>query len=150
MMTSRIKKGFTLVELLVVVSLIGVLATLVIANLNSARERARDANRKSDLRNIQTALRLYYNDNGRYPASASASIVACPTTCVWGSPWTNGSVTYMGTLPDDPLSTQDYQYTYINDDSYTLEACLENESDDTGVATSASWCASGWKYSVVP
>ena len=63
------KKGFTLIELLVVVSLLGVLATLVIANLNSARERTRDATRKSDLRNIQTALRLYYNDKGTYPQS---------------------------------------------------------------------------------
>ena len=69
-------KGFTLVELLVVISLIGILSTLVIANLNSARERARDAQRKSDLRNIQTALRLYYNDNAGYPASSSYNIVA--------------------------------------------------------------------------
>ena len=53
----KTQKAFTLVELLVVISLIGILATLVLANLNSARERARDAERKSDLRNIQTALR---------------------------------------------------------------------------------------------
>lgn len=144
------KKGFTLVELLVVVSLIGILSTLVIANLNSARERARDAQRKSDLRNIQTALRLYYNDNGRYPAASGSSISACSGTCTWGSPWVNGSITYMGILPEDPLSNQSYQYTFIDTDNYTLEACLENRSDEKGVATTAGWCSSGWKYSVRP
>ncbi len=143
-------KGFTLVELLVVVSLIGILATLVLANLNSARERARDAQRKSDLRNIQTALRLYYNDLGEYPASSGTDIVACDGTCVWGNIWQNNSITYMGTLPPDPLSTQAYRYTYVDDDNYILEACLENKSDDKGVATAAAWCPSGWKYVVNP
>jgi len=59
--------AFTLIELLVVMALIGTLATLLLANFNAARERARDAQRKSDLRNIQTALRLYYNDYGIFP-----------------------------------------------------------------------------------
>lgn len=146
----KYKLGFTLVELLVVVSLIGVLSTLVLANLNSARERARDAQRKSDLRNIQTALRLYYNDTGGYPTASGGNIVACSGTCTWGQPWINGTVTYMGTLPKDPLSSQYYIYTYVDSDNYTLEACLENKSDDKGVATTGSWCPSGWKYSVMP
>lgn len=133
------KKAFTLVELLVVVSLIGILATLVLANLNSARERARDAERKSDLRNIQTALRLYYNDNNSYPATLTA----------WGDPWVDGDVTYMNILPADPLSpAQDYLYIYTDSDNYTLRACLENASDDKGVLESN--CVSGYKYEVKP
>lgn len=144
------KKGFTLIELLVVISLIGVLATLVLANLNSARERARDAGRKSDLRNIQTALRLYYNDTSSYPTSSAGAPVACDGTCSWGQqPWSNDGITYMGTLPGDPLSpTQVYTYTYIDDDNYTLSACLENSSDDKCTADAS--CSSGCRYIVTP
>lgn len=142
-------KGFTLIELLVVVSLIGVLATLVLANLNSARERARDATRKSDLRNIQTALRLYYNDNTGYPQSSSGSIVGCSGTCTWGSAWVKAGVTYMNILPNDPLTGQTYTYTgVVGGEDYTLKACLENKSDDKGIADGT--CSSGYKYEVKP
>lgn len=139
-----IQKGFTPIELLVVVSLIGVLATLVIANMNSARERARDAQRKSDLRNIQTALRLYYNDNGSYPLKAVVD-------SFWGSEWSDDGVTYMNLLPNDPLApAQVYTYTYTDSETYTLFACLENKSDDKGTAVATTTCASGFKYEVKP
>lgn len=145
------KKGFTLIELLVVISLIGILATLVIANMNSARERARDAQRKSDLRNIQTALRLYYNDNSAYPQSSSGNILGCNGACTWGATWTANGVTYMNILPDDPLSSQAYVYTgVVGGESYTLMSCLENKSDDKGVAVATTTCASGYKYEVRP
>jgi general secretion pathway protein G len=136
--------GFTLVELLVVVSLIGVLATLILANLNAARERARDAQRKSDLRNIQTALRLYYNDNNAYAPAAEIS-------AAWGTTWSKNGVTYMNVLPKDPLSpTQDYVYTYVDTDNYTLMACLENKSDSKCVTVLSGVCASTCKYEVSP
>lgn len=135
-------KGFTLIELLVVISLIGILATLVIANMNSARERARDAQRKSDLRNIQTALRLYYNDKGGYPATNQMG--------TWGEAWTVSGVTYMNILPGDPLSTQSYVYTSTDTEDYTLKACLENKSDDKCVTVGAGVCVSTCQYSVKP
>ena len=137
------KKGFTLIELLVVIALIGILSTLVLANLNSARERSRDAQRKSDLRSIQTALRLYYNDAGSYPITS-----AFPTG---GNPWTVGTTTYMSTFPKDPLSpTQDYRYVQTDGDTYTLDTCLENASDDKCV-TDASFCpTSKCRYTVKP
>lgn len=144
-MSARIRLGFTLIELLVVISIIGILATLVAANLNSARSRARDAERKSDLKNIQTALRLYYNDNGSYPA---ASVLP------WGSEWTSsdGKTVYMQTLPQDPLSSQTYEYVLnaTDSDSYTLSACLENTSDTSGKSiTISEWtCSTGWVFQV--
>lgn len=61
------KKGFTLVELLVVIAIIGLLATLAIVALNSARAKARDAKRVGDVKQVQTALELYFNDEGGYP-----------------------------------------------------------------------------------
>lgn len=111
--------GFTLIELLVVVSIIGILATLITANLNAARSRSRDAVRKGDLKNIQTALRLYYNDNNAYPASLP-----------WGGTWSVSTTLYMNVVPMDPLPGQLYTYTNNStDDTFTLMACLENKSD---------------------
>lgn len=140
--------GFTLIELLVVISIIGILATLVSANLNSARSRARDAARKSDLKNISTALRIYANDNnGVFPASIT-----------WNSKWTNvdGNTTYMELVPNDPLNdpTDSGSPTYVYEigsppDTFTLTACLENASDKQGKTADASYnCSSGTMYQV--
>jgi prepilin-type N-terminal cleavage/methylation domain-containing protein len=66
------KKGFTLVELLVVIAVISVLAAIVLASLSNARAKSRDAIRLSDVRQIQTALELYKLDHGQYPLSGPA------------------------------------------------------------------------------
>jgi len=63
----RFKNGFTLVELLVVVSVIAILSAVLYANFNDAKKQSRDAERKSDLRNIQSALELFKNKYGDYP-----------------------------------------------------------------------------------
>lgn len=158
-----LRTGFTLIELLVVISIIGILATLLLANLNAARERARDAQRKADLRTIQTALRLYYNDYSSYPTSNSSYlIVGCGasgarTACPWGAAWiTSEGQTYAKPLPKDPLdvpsdTVNDYRYIYGDSETYTLEACLENRSDSKGIQTSdTTWCPSSWAYIITP
>ena len=141
--------GFTLIELLVVISIIGVLATLVVANFNAARERARDAARKSDLRNIQTGLRLYYNDIGGYPADGSnITITGCnagagaAVACTYGQNWAFNGITYMKPLPIASLASSGWGYRYdnTNSESYTLYACLENKSDQQCSTTTAAWC----------
>lgn len=155
---NRFVYGFTLIELLVVVSIIGILATLLVANYNATRERARDAQRKSDLRNIQTALRVYYNDRGSYPLSSSGKLVACgaggTSVCNWGESFSVGSVVYMNILPKDPSSDRSYYYNYDSTTGeYTLQACLENAADEkckkdgggnlvtcTGLPTGGSGC----------
>jgi general secretion pathway protein G len=139
-MSARLlKAGFTLIELLVVISIIGILATVVVANMNSARSRARDAARKSDMKNIQTALRLYYNDKGAYPATFTFGSA--------GSPFKSGTTIYMALVPDDPLSDQVYKYTLGADtDTFTMYACLENASDKQGIANPS--CESGLAFQV--
>ena len=61
------QKGFTLLELLVVVAIIGFLVSIVMPALDDARKKARDTVRISDMTQVQTALQLYYNTYGRYP-----------------------------------------------------------------------------------
>ncbi len=62
------KRGFTLIELLVVIAIIGILSSVVLAALNTARIKARDAQRIENIDSIRTALMLYANDhNGQYP-----------------------------------------------------------------------------------
>ena len=75
------KKGFTLVELLVVIVIIGLLSTLAIVALNSARAKARDAKRVSDIKQLQTAYELYFNDQNKYPPAATAIVLGEGTDC---------------------------------------------------------------------
>lgn len=63
--------GFTLIELLVAIAIIGILSSVVLSSLNSAREKARDTRRKSDLNQIRTALILYNEDYGNYMETGS-------------------------------------------------------------------------------
>ena len=72
MKKNRIKKtGFTLVELLVVISIIGVLTTLLMVNFVGSRERADDSKKIQNLNSLKNALRMYYNDNQIYPTDKS-------------------------------------------------------------------------------
>lgn len=138
------KKGFTLIELLVAFAIIGVLASIVVFSSNSALKRSRDAQRKSDLKNIADAFELFYNDHGVYPLSGAYSLItACPydsqvpqnsTNCVWGEGIMSddrGTV-YMTQLPKDPRSNVNYRYMYLVSparDQYKIFALLENPED---------------------
>ena len=73
------KKGFTIIELLVVISIIGLLSTISVVSLNGARIKSRDARRLADMQQILTALELYYNEYGTYPATPS--VYGEGTTC---------------------------------------------------------------------
>lgn len=134
------KKGFTLIELLVVITIIGILTALVTTNLAGARGRARDTRRKSDLRSIEQALHLYYNDHKAFPRDNGTGGI---TGAAWGSQFAVASTVYMSALPLDPSSTATstltYKYVSSSDDTFLLVSSLENLSDPD-IAESQSRC----------
>ncbi len=103
-------KGFTLIELLVVIAIIGVLSSVVLASLNSARAKSRDARRKQDLVQMRNALELYYDTNGSYPMAypsnwGGVNSAPCGTngaTSGSGAYISGLTPTYMSVLPVDP------------------------------------------------
>lgn len=144
------KRGFTLIELLVVIAIIGLLSTLAVVALNNAREKSRDARRLSDVKQIQTALELFYNECNSYPIISAAGSLAttmanigedseCPTGITLG--------TFLNAIPTPPTpadggdtcqaaNTYEYESTDSDGDpctsgscaSYTIEYCLGGQS----------------------
>ena len=106
-------KGFTLIELLVVIAIIAILSSVVLASLNTARARARDAERISNLRAVERALALYYADNGSYPNTGGSWYGSNPG-CFGG--YGDGAVpglvpTYISRIPLETVTT-DRCYAY--------------------------------------
>jgi len=122
------KKGFTLIELLVVIAIIGLLSTLAVVALGQARVKARDSKRLSDLKQIQTALELYYTDVGTYPTTTPINNLGTGSyVCLNASGFSASGCSnpYMGIVPKDPGSGT-YNYTYSSS-SYTITARLEGD-----------------------
>lgn len=110
--------GFTLVELLVVISIIGILASLSTVSLNIARQRARDAKRSADAAQVQLALYLYFDGNLHFPEADMLPENAVNNWINVLTPHLNGSVTgkfYMIHVPLDPTNLDPYIYGYNSD-----------------------------------
>ncbi len=132
------KQGFTLIEILIVVAIIAILASVVLVGLGPAQQAGRDARRLSDLHQVQNGLELYYNKCGFYPGTAAAG--ACTAT---NNAATNGyadmsaAVTGSGlginTLPLDPTNSAPRVYMFRTNGTtasqYVLAAVLESANN---------------------
>ncbi len=136
----RSQFGFTLIEFLVVVVIIGILATLGTLSFIPSMEKSRDGRRKADLANISKALEAYHTDHGSYPDSSEWKILSCgqdgQQMCQWGEAFTDIKGTaYMTSLPKDPGK---FSYSYlvdVDEDWYVLLAKLENDNDPSRART---------------
>ncbi len=116
------KKGFTLIEMLIVITIIALLASMILVGMGGARAKARDSRRIADLHNVQNALELYYAKNGSYPVGTYNS----------STNWDTFRTTLTGAgigvnqVPKDPLDNTTYYYRYGGTATdYVLGAQLE-------------------------
>ena len=115
------KKGFTLIELIVSITIIAVLTAVGVVSYSGANKRARDSRRMADLEKIRIALELYRQSVGTsYPSSASLKSNLAPN--------------YIQSFPTDPKTGYDYTYSSTGY-KYTLTATVE----DAGSSNVANW-----------
>jgi prepilin-type N-terminal cleavage/methylation domain-containing protein len=133
------KKGFTLVELLIVIGIIAILSGIVMANFGTAKLKARDARRVSDITQLQIGLESYFQEPGNnhvYPAAISTLAGA-----------------QVPVVPTDPKTGASYSY-FLNTDnkSYCLGATFENPTDpaitQNTSCTGITWCTLSTNYKV--
>ncbi len=123
--------GFTLLELLIVIVIIGILALLIIPNITSAPKKARDTKRKTDITTVRKGLEEYFVNNNVYPTLLTDL--------------QSGSAPIIKTVPTDPKNSGVYVYTYTpanTNSTYTLTACLENDADNGPSTNTDAACGS--------
>lgn len=140
--------GFTLIELIIVIVILGVLAALISGNFITSLKKGRDAKRKADLEQIQRAIEMRYEDKKEYPDFATFPFGSklCETeSCA------PGEKVYMQKVPNDPVTSKTYEYVPIPDENgYKLFACMENglqilpyQAQDSGLTCSVQCEYSG-------
>lgn len=129
--------GFTLIEVLVVATIIGILSTLGLGGLQAIARSGRDALRKTDLEQIRSALEIYKSENSAYPSSSSCSPVGLTSS-------------YINPYPSDPKSSS-YQYCYLRLTTLTYQLCahLENSTAGDTSCGSSHQCTDDCNYQVI-
>lgn len=137
----NVRQGFTLIELLIVMAILSVLVGMVGMGFRSSQIRGRDAQRKSDLKQLAASLELLFSDYGEYPDDdGNGWLMACPyvsggagTICTWGeSEMSDAKTVYIKIMPKDPGNGLKYFYRVIpgsDNQKYQLFAYLENTQD---------------------
>ena len=122
-------RGFTLIELLVVIAIIGILSSVVLASLNTARIKARDAQRVSDVRQIQLAMEFFYDNSipKTYPTTAQGIAILVTNSL-------------LPNLPVAPTGGTGYSYAFLTATNYCVGVGLEQV---TAVPTNDQNCNAG-------
>ncbi len=143
------RTGFTLIELLVVIAIIGLLSSVILASLNTARSKANDAARISDVKSLETALEMYYNDHGTYPQTNGSG---CPNISGSGCGYPISALSsflvpeYIPTIPAILLETNNGygssdQYVWGPPSSYGL--FIYTETANQSAADYYGFCRTG-------
>ncbi len=140
------RQAFTLIELLVVIAIIGILATVSIVALNNARAKSRDAKRLADIKNIQTALALYYSDKEEYPITLTSGQPLFSTSLDGDGNMV--TTTFMSSVPSAPTpadgancNTTNNVFTYVTSSdlqSYTLSTCVASPPQTAASSSGAA------------
>lgn len=123
----KFKKGFSLVELLVVITIIAILSVVAYSAVGGQTIKAKDSKRKQDLNTMQSALEIYYVEYSKYPSSLTYCTTTPPSLTT--TPETHGCILkkHLSTIPKDP-SGQGYVYkTSSGNATYQIAATLEND-----------------------
>jgi len=145
------KQGFSIIELLVVLAIIGLLGTLAAVAVNSARERSRDYKRLNDVNEVQIALEQFFNENNTYPAGVGLPLGdAAQSTCLsdegFAASCAGESLVFMSIVPQlydkglkdlsqcgTPVRTA-YCYNMLEDGvSYAITVEFEREIPERGI-----------------
>lgn len=134
-------KGFTIIELLIVIAIIGLLSGLILAYVNQGRGKSRDARRLTDLQTYVKALELYMNENKTYPGTGGTAYVTGSGACVSTYAQINTVLTssYISNVPKDPDTAQCYFYIPdVGNQGYKVFM----DPEDTSLLTKDSGCTS--------
>ena len=144
------KKGFTLIELLVVIAIIGILSSVVLASLNSARDKGVDAKIKSEIGQMRAGMEVIYDNNaGKYTSAAVSSIAPC---AVISAPWSENpikkslesvlnTVGSAGTDSKCTASTTGYTISAkLKGTGYYCVDSIGNSTTTAALATSNAYC----------
>jgi type II secretion system protein G len=130
--------GFTIVELLIVIVIIAILATISLVAYNGVQQRARDTQRMSDIHQIAKAIELYHADNGDLPRTSGWCTQISNPTSGYAAAFQGDIAPYLPSVPLDPLfknTYQDYFYKNIDDQTFYLYAELEgSDMADDGLS----------------
>ena len=114
MKSYQLRKGFTLVEMLIVIAIIAILASVALVSVRGVRSSANDTKRISDMNKVQQKLEVYYTKNGNYPAVAYSGLGGALGDAV----------------PADPSVTNPYKYGYsVDKQHYVLQATLAGDNN---------------------
>ncbi|MEI6842892.1 MAG: prepilin-type N-terminal cleavage/methylation domain-containing protein [bacterium] len=147
---NHFNKGFSLIELLVVISLISALAGIIVSYTYTAGQKSRDTQRKQNMDQLVKGINMYFADNGTLPRSGTT----CATVSDAGSTATfvSNMLPYMKTMTYDPNkkgATGDYAFQIINSANGKFRVCAQMEqasAGNSGATDLSSGCAGGVSY----